>query len=29
MVPVGSYLYQIDLGGDGTIDSQGWLYITK
>lgn len=24
-----SYLYQIDLGGDGTIDSQGWLYITK
>ena len=29
MLPVGSYLYQIDLGGDGTIDSQGWLYITK
>jgi gliding motility-associated-like protein len=25
----GSYFYQIDLGGDGTIDSQGWLYITK
>nr|WP_315205626.1 invasin domain 3-containing protein [uncultured Flavobacterium sp.] len=24
-----SYLYQIDLGGDGSIDSQGWLYITK
>jgi gliding motility-associated-like protein len=29
MLPVGSYLYQIDLGGDGSIDSQGWLYITK
>jgi gliding motility-associated-like protein len=29
MLPVGSYMYQIDLGGDGTIDSQGWLYITK
>ena len=29
MLPVGSYLYQIDLGGDGTIDDQGWLYITK
>jgi gliding motility-associated-like protein len=25
----GSYFYQIDLGGDGTIDAQGWLYITK
>jgi gliding motility-associated-like protein len=24
-----SYHYQIDLGGDGTIDNQGWLYITK
>ena len=29
MLPVGSYLYQIDLGGDGTIDAQGWIYITK
>lgn len=29
MLPVGSFLYQIDLGGDGTIDAQGWLYITK
>ena len=29
MLPVGSYLYQIDLGGDGSIDAQGWLYITK
>ena len=29
MLPVGSYLYQIDLGSDGSIDSQGWLYITK
>jgi gliding motility-associated-like protein len=24
-----SYLYQIDLNGDGTIDAQGWLYITN
>ena len=24
-----SYLYQVDLNGDGTIDAQGWLYITK
>jgi gliding motility-associated-like protein len=29
MLPVGSYLYQIDLGGNGSIDVQGWLYITK
>jgi gliding motility-associated-like protein len=25
----GSYYYQIDLGGDGSIDVQGWLYITQ
>jgi gliding motility-associated-like protein len=25
----GSYLYQIDLNGDGSIDAQGWLYITN
>ena len=25
----GSYYYQIDLEGDGTIDAKGWLYITK
>ncbi len=25
----GSYMYQIDLDGNGTIDAQGWLYITK
>jgi gliding motility-associated-like protein len=24
-----SYFYQIDLEGDGTIDNEGWLYITK
>ena len=29
MLPVGSYLYQIDLDGDGSIDEQAWLYITK
>ena len=25
----GSYYYQVDVDGDGTIDNQGWLYITK
>jgi gliding motility-associated-like protein len=25
----GSYFYQIDLRGDGSIDAQGWLYITQ
>jgi gliding motility-associated-like protein len=25
----GSYFYQIDLAGDGSIDLKGWLYITK
>jgi gliding motility-associated-like protein len=29
MLPIGSYLYQIDLDGDGSIDEQAWLYITK
>ena len=29
MLPAGSYFYQIDLGSDGTIDEQGWMYITK
>ncbi len=29
MVPVGSYLYQIDLDSNGSIDEQGWLYVTK
>ena len=24
-----SYLYEIDLGGDGSIDNKGWLYITR
>jgi gliding motility-associated-like protein len=28
-LPSGSYFYQIDLKGDGTIDAQGWLYITN
>lgn len=28
-LPSGSYMFQIDLGGDGTIDEQGWMYITK
>ena len=25
----GAYMYQVDLNGDGTIDAQGWLYITN
>ncbi|WP_143144321.1 T9SS type B sorting domain-containing protein [Flaviramulus basaltis] len=25
----GSYYYQVDVDGDGTLDNQGWLYITK
>ena len=25
----GSYYYQIDLEGNGTINNQGWLYITR
>lgn len=25
----GAYYYQIDIDGEGTIDNQGWLYITK
>ena len=29
ILPIGSYLYQIDLDGDGSIDEQAWLYITK
>lgn len=29
MLPAGSYFYQIDLGSDGTIDEQAWMYITK
>ncbi len=24
-----SYYYQIDLDGDGTVDHDGWIYITK
>ena len=25
----GSYYYQIDLDGNGSVDEQGWLYITR
>ncbi|MEY2703287.1 MAG: hypothetical protein RLY43_1926, partial [Bacteroidota bacterium] len=25
----GSYYYQIDLDGDGSIDKDGWLYISR
>ena len=27
-LPAGSYYYQIDLTGEGTIDLSGWIYIT-
>ncbi|XLS29575.1 reprolysin-like metallopeptidase [Flavobacteriaceae bacterium M23B6Z8] len=27
-LPAGPYYYQIDLGGDGSIDFNGWIYIT-
>ncbi|MBP6181303.1 gliding motility-associated C-terminal domain-containing protein [Flavobacterium sp.] len=29
IVAIGSYFYQIDLGNDGSIDKQGWIYIAK
>ena len=28
-VPDGSYLYMIDLDGDGSVDIKGWIYITR
>ena len=24
-----SYFYQIDLEGDGSVENEGWLYITN
>ncbi|PKB15170.1 putative Ig domain-containing protein [Flavobacterium sp. 5] len=29
IVAAGSYFYQIDLNGDGSIDNQGWIYIAN
>ena len=29
MLPSASYLYMIDLDGDGTVDYKGWIYITR
>lgn len=29
MLPEGSYYYQIDLEGNGELDNEGWLYLTK
>ena len=29
IVAAGSYFYQVDLGGDGSIDLQGWIYIAN
>ena len=28
-LPDGSYYYQIDLNGDGKVDNDGWIYITR
>jgi len=28
-LPKASYLYMIDADGDGTIDYQGWVFITR
>ena len=28
-LPSGSYLYMIDLDGDGSIDYEGWMFITR
>ncbi|MDA9306152.1 gliding motility-associated C-terminal domain-containing protein [Flavobacteriaceae bacterium] len=28
-LPEGSYYYRIDLDGNGTIDFEGWLYLTR
>ena len=28
-LPAGSYYYRIDLDGDGTIDFEGWFYLTR
>ncbi len=29
LVPEGSYYFTVDLEGDGTIDRQGWIYISR
>ncbi len=29
LLPEGSYYYLIDLDGDGSIEKQGWIYISK
>jgi gliding motility-associated-like protein len=28
-LPDGSYYYQIDLDGNGSVDKEGWIYITR
>jgi hypothetical protein len=28
-LPDSSYYYQIDFEGDGSIDKEGWIYISK
>ena len=29
LVPEGSYYFTLDLEGDGTLDRQGWIYISR
>ncbi|MGC6402126.1 MAG: gliding motility-associated C-terminal domain-containing protein [Flavobacteriaceae bacterium] len=29
LLPVGSYLYMVDVDGNGTIDFEGWLYLSN
>ncbi len=29
VLPSASYLYVIDLDGDGNVDAHGWLYISR
>ena len=29
ILPVGSYLYMVDVDGNGTIDFEGWLYLSN
>ena len=28
-LPAGSYYYRIDLDGNGSVDFEGWFYLTR
>ena len=28
VLPVGSYLYRVDVDGNGSIEFEGWLYLS-